>query len=125
MFRKYLEKARVPTPSSVLADLLLIRIAKIEYAGSDKLQWDKVWFLLETSGGRTIEINGPLNRTPCELSVGMPGPPAYQSVSMSQDDQRRVVDEFRKLYHRSQARRDLDNESNSEMSAINIIEAML
>jgi hypothetical protein len=125
--REFLDQADIPTPTSILADLLVLKINFLTAKSSEHRYYrDSSYIELNTSTGRKIEIWMSLNGNGHgSLRVGMPGAPVYRSVHFSGKECTSVIDAVVALRERYKAQIRADAAAQSQHDALDIIEHML
>ncbi len=134
--REQLASVAIPSPTSILADLLCLRIAQLgPEAKEHSNDGDYSSITLKLKDDRVIEIylsirrfRGPplrdLNPN-LELRVGMPGPPVYRSVDLSVAEAQRVIDAIMALRKRKSDKQRADADALSQHNALDMIERLI
>lgn len=127
--REHLESASIPTPTSVLADLLLLRLVaipldQVRYNDHDTFAAD-----IPLKGGGHIEvqlstrINGA--RQFYNLTVGIPGAPVYRSIDLKGTERDRVINAIMQRREQWRKEREAKKDADNQFHAIDAIERLI
>lgn len=135
-----LAEASIPSPSGVMTDMLVLRIAELPTViDKSTLDSDMMWLDLPVAGDRKIEVRlsrsgaGYVGLDGCyqyhkeklEVKVGMPGPPVYRSVDLSSRERWRLIQALMTYRFRCAAQRAADRDAESQRNALELLERLI
>lgn len=127
--RDFFGRARIPTPSSIMSDLIALRIAQFPADPDAPYKANGSMIELRLQDGRKIEVRfGEVwhhGRRSVTVSAGMPGPPSYRTVTLTPEEQEPILREVREWQRRSLALRDAQRAVAEQETALDIVEGLI
>jgi len=119
--RGMLESNGIPTPTSVMTQLLMLKIAQID--PDDSYCVGGFTIKMKLNGLRALEIK--YNWRWNSVTVSMSGPPRSITIWLSSDEQKALLSVCNSLQQRSESAKRLRVEEESQNAALDIVEHLI